>query len=898
MYKTISYPRHESGTGQIERLRISLSSDQTDFAKWLASISSREARGLIGQSYQELHRLSGEHEIPVSQIATNILQRAFDHQASTSKLAPSASSSRQLELFAEGAPLGKHGTFSPNHIESIHRWYPYIEGFSSTFVSSLITKWGPNASSVYDPFGGTGTTMTVGAMMGLRSSYSEINPFMRLVAEGKTNVLRRVASRQDDLADYFSGLSQFARENRVSERDAARSFGLAFSDRPYFSVRRLIEILSIREAISHYRPADSDFRHLALLALGSIAVQCSELKRAADLRYRHPKEILPEDFSVFACFEQKLEVILDDIDPSLAGMSDVVCLSEDAMAPVTAPGSVDLIVTSPPYLNGTNYFRNTKIELWLTGLINSEKDLGLFTRRAVTAGINNVSKNGRSIRTYPFVECVATKLDDVAYDRRIPELVRRYCTDAEIWLSNCLDLLSDGGRAVVDIGDSRFAGVHVPTEQFLEKLAQKVGFNIYDIELVRKRTSKDGSALSQVLVVLEKSRKASASSTQIDKNAGRDRVEALRADAQEFERTLPHQQEPFSSRNWGHPLHSLCSYQGKLKPAIAHSLVTRFTKPGDTILDPMSGAGTIPLEALSNGRRAFANDLQELGYILSSAKVAVPRQHKVLDELEALLSFVERHYSSQDISLHGGFGFNGKLSEYFEQRTFREIVAARAYLMENPCDSVERALVYSSLLHILHGNRPYALSRRSHPVTPLKPSGEFEYREMRSRLSEKVSRAMAAYDEAKLIEGRSTFGCFEDLDYRGEVDAVITSPPFAASTRFYIANWLRLWMSGWNPEDFSDKKERFVEHRQKQSFDVYSAFFEKCSQWLKPEGIVIMHLGKTKKHDMAKELISRCGDRFEVAYHFDEDVVGREKFGLKDQGATKAHQYLFLAKRP
>lgn len=897
MYKTISYPRHESGTGQIERLRIALSSDHTEFAKWLSSLSSREARDLLNRTYSELNLLSTEQQAPVSQIATEILRKNFDNQTVSSQLTLAAANP-QLGLFSgKDAPLGKHGTFSPNHIESIHRWYPYIEGFSSTFVRNLICKWGANAKSVYDPFAGTGTTMTVGAMMGLRSFYSEINPFMRHVVEGKTNVLARVASKANDLAEYFHGLCEYARENIISAEVAQAEFSIAFSGRPYFSNRRLIEILSIRNAISVYRQDDADFRHLALLALGGIAVQCSELKRAADLRYRNAKEILAYDFSVFECYEQKLKVILDDIDPSLAGMEMVECMNEDALVRAGKNDRVDLIVTSPPYLNGTNYFRNTKIELWLTGFIKSEKDLGYFTRRAVTAGINNVSKNGRDIKEYAFVEAVAKQLDEVAYDRRIPELVRRYCSDAEVWLQNCFDILSAGGRAVVDIGDSRFAGIHVPTEQFLERLAESVGFTIQDVELVRNRTSKDGSALNQVLLILEKSPKKIIFGLPGGELKSQNTIEHLKSSAQEFERNLPHQKTPFSSRNWGHPLHSLCSYQGKLKPAIAHLLVTQFTKPGDTVLDPMSGAGTIPLEAFLNGRRAYANDLQELGYTLSSAKISRPDRSKVIDELENLLSFVDLNYQDQDIDKFGDFGFNGKLSEYFEDRTFREIAAARCYIQANKCGSVERALVYSSLLHILHGNRPYALSRRSHPVTPLKPTGDFEYRDMRSRLSEKVSRAMSSYDDGNWLEGKSTFGCFEDLDYRETVDAVITSPPFAASTRFYIANWLRLWMSGWNPEDFYDKKDCFVEHRQKTSFDVYETFFKRCSQWLKPNGIVIMHLGKTKKYDMAKELIAQCCNYFEVAYSFDEDVVGHEKFGLKDQGATKAHQYLFLVKR-
>jgi hypothetical protein len=311
----------------------------------------------------------------------------------------------------------------------------------------------------------------------------------------------------------------------------------------------------------------------------------------------------------------------------------------------------------------------------------------------------------------------------------------------------------------------------------------------------------------------------------------------------------------------------------------------------------MSGAGTIPLEAFLSGRTALANDLQELGFILSYAKVRNPSRDIVIEELEQLLSFVDNHWREQNTTLYTDFGFNGKLSEYFEDRTFKEILAGRQYMRDNACQSTERALVFASLLHILHGNRPYALSRRSHPVTPLKPIGEFEYRDMRSRLSAKVARGMASHDEKEVLNGDAHFGCFEDLDYKDRVDAVITSPPFAASTRFYIANWLRLWMSGWEPADFEAKKERFVEHRQKTSFDVYTIFFKKCHEWLKPNGTVIMHLGKTNKHDMASELIAKCGDYFDVAHVFDESVVECEKFGLKDQGATKAHQYLFLTRR-
>jgi hypothetical protein len=47
---------------------------------------------------------------------------------------------------------------------------------------------------------------------------------------------------------------------------------------------------------------------------------------------------------------------------------------------------------------------------------------------------------------------------------------------------------------------------------------------------------------------------------------------------------------------------------------------------------------------------------------------------------------------------------------------------------------------------------------------------------------------------------------------------------------------------------------------------------------------------------MAEELIKRSGEHFKLIYSFDEDILGREKFGIRDQGATQSHQYIFLQK--
>jgi hypothetical protein len=55
--------------------------------------------------------------------------------------------------------------------------------------------------------------------------------------------------------------------------------------------------------------------------------------------------------------------------------------------------------------------------------------------------------------------------------------------------------------------------------------------------------------------------------------------------------------------------------------------------------------------------------------------------------------------------------------------------------------------VFASLLHVLHGNRPYALSRRSHPLTPYAPTGPVEYKSLLRKLEETT----ALYDIASAL---------------------------------------------------------------------------------------------------------------------------------------------------
>ena len=68
---------------------------------------------------------------------------------------------------------------------------------------------------------------------------------------------------------------------------------------------------------------------------------------------------------------------------------------------------------------------------------------------------------------------------------------------------------------------------------------------------------------------------------------------------------------------WAAPQHYTCSYMAMFPPQLPHYFISKFTKPGDVVLDPFSGRGTTAVQAMSQNRIGIGNDLNVLAYVLT-----------------------------------------------------------------------------------------------------------------------------------------------------------------------------------------------------------------------------------------------------------------------------------------
>ena len=100
----------------------------------------------------------------------------------------------------------------------------------------------------------------------------------------------------------------------------------------------------------------------------------------------------------------------------------------------------------------------------------------------------------------PVVEPYWKQLQPVSYDERIPKMVAGYFRDMDMVIQKLSVSIKSGGLFTMDIGDSQFAGVHIPTHQILSTICEQYGFILYDEEILRERRSKNGMVLTQRLL--------------------------------------------------------------------------------------------------------------------------------------------------------------------------------------------------------------------------------------------------------------------------------------------------------------------------------------------------------------------------------------------------------------
>lgn len=384
--------------------------------------------------------------------------------------------------------------FTPNVNELVHRWAPYVQGFSASFVQSIFDLYKNEYANpvILDPFSGCGTVLVQSKLNGYPSFGTELNPLLQFIADVKVNCW-------DVSPSYLIGTYHKLPKDK---RSPAPSFLRSAS---HFNPGVLKNLELLKGGIDSIKPKSdkqTKVKNLLKMAFSSILIDCSNLKRSPCLGYAKSKKVY--DDSPLVLFEQKLTQIANDLRLIQSEYSNFIN-TESFVALANAIDChhcqhFDLVITSPPYMNGLDYVINYKIEMGWLDFVKNQFELKRIKDDMVVC--DNVSKGlirdfsaSNASYTNNWIEEIRKNIElnitrRGAYRRSdMPYIVHKYFDDMYKVMKNVVSSLKPHGRFILVIGDSLIADVYVPTDLLLARIGLDLGLEIEKIEKARVRRS-------------------------------------------------------------------------------------------------------------------------------------------------------------------------------------------------------------------------------------------------------------------------------------------------------------------------------------------------------------------------------------------------------------------------
>ena len=304
-------------------------------------------------------------------------------------------------------------------------------------------------------------------------------------------------------------------------------------------------------------------------------------------------------------------------------------------------------------------------------------------------------------------------------------------------------------------------------------------------------------------------------------------------------------------------------------PALPHYFIQRFTKLNDIVLDPFSGRGTTPVEAMAQGRIGIGNDWNDLAYVLTKGKLANPDLQSVLSRLESL----ERNYVKEDWSSFSGMP--RKIQMIYHPNTQRQLMYLKQELKNWNAGGVD-SFLSMVLMGAMHGQSAGFLSIRM-PNTfsmgwnyvqkyienhDLKRPDRDVFQVLRDRCKRFLKHGQLpgsgeAFNIDSKILGES------GLIKHNSVKMIFSSPPYLKVIKYGLYNWIRLW---WLIDDYTEVDKKLDDEH---SIEPYLQFMKKILETTLPlldskRGIACWVIGDAHGLNLAKMVWNQVGEQIRV----------------------------------
>lgn len=409
--------------------------------------------------------------------------------------------------------------FDKNKNVFVHRWYPFVEGYSKEFIEDILEELPFTPICALEPFCGSGTTPVELQNHNIKCYSFEVSPFMHLLSTVKLSRKYNIALFEYYVKEVTKKLSVIGPNIRQME---PLPFGGTIvkkenSKKWNFHDPAMDGILDIRNAIRTV--VDSDiYNKLFTIALASIIVQtsnvfrngkCLSYKKGWETRILSRKEVhkffLDKLNSIFA---EDIRIISKE-SPNVHNAE--ICYWGDVRKNIqqVPDGEVDLIITSPPYLNSRDYTDIYMLELKVLQLINSYEELRDLRKKTLRSHVQISYENIIPIENER-LKNILQKMsmnEHKAWNSDIVNMICGYFEDMQFLFSEFSKKMRKGGVIYFNVANSAYYGVEVPVDYIIADIAESCGFHVREIRKARdlktspQQSDKIGKLRESVIVI-------------------------------------------------------------------------------------------------------------------------------------------------------------------------------------------------------------------------------------------------------------------------------------------------------------------------------------------------------------------------------------------------------------
>ncbi|MEF8758744.1 MAG: DNA methyltransferase [Candidatus Accumulibacter sp. UW25] len=413
-----------------------------------------------------------------------------------------------LEQYTDAAPTSSN---SGSANVPFQRWFHFKEAFSPKFVTDTLSSLPYQVNRCLDPFAGSGTTAVTCRMLGIGSVGVEVNPFLVDLIEAKLSPL--------PAAEFCLNYEKLISSLDIDIEDEVLSPGMPLTlVEPGKNGRFVFNLDVYRTARAILRKSqklEPQQARLLRVLLGSVLVTNSNVTiNGKGRRYRSNwQERKRSGSDLISSLDAAVDTAIADLT-KFSGLSrgEHVIYYGDSRTVLTKVTDADVAIFSPPYPNSFDYTDVYNLELWMLGYLNSSIENMVLRHSTVRSHVQTkwatTAHQASSARLNDVLEALRQKRVSL-WNKNIPEMVAFYFDDLWTIFNQLSRILKQGHHAVVAIGDSQYADVHIDVATILTESIASLGFQMVERGSIRsmRNSSQHGGGfeLSESCLVFERS---------------------------------------------------------------------------------------------------------------------------------------------------------------------------------------------------------------------------------------------------------------------------------------------------------------------------------------------------------------------------------------------------------